>query len=108
MTKKIVITEKLRKELRIRIMELTPGHRWHVIARDERESVELAYLRIDNVHDVAEVFSDDYVTSQIYERSVGRQLIAQRTIEWLDEHEFWTGTKLHELEEGVWLDGRET
>jgi len=95
MTKKVAITEKLRKELRIRIMELTPGYRWHVIARDERESVEQAFLRIDNVHDVAEVFSDDYVTSQIYERSVGKQLIAERTIKWLEDHKLWTGAKFH-------------
>lgn len=96
--------EELRKELRGRIADLTPGYRWHVIARDERESVELAFLRIDAVHDVAEVFSDDAITSMLYSLSVGRQLEAERTIAWLELRNLWTGGKLHFPDEDEEVD----
>lgn len=95
MAKKVTITEKMRKELRKRIEELTPKYKWYTIARDERESVEWAFLRIDRVHDVAEVFSDDGVTSLIYSTSRGNQLMAERTIAWLKENELWVGAKLN-------------
>lgn len=104
MSKKVAITEKMRKELRKRIEELTPKYKWYTIARDERESVEWAFLRvgevhsshdIHEVHDVAEVFSDDGVTSLIYEKSRGNQLMAERTIAWLKENELWVGAKFN-------------
>lgn len=96
MAKRIVVTEKLRKELRDRVAELTPGTRWHVIARCERESVEMAFLSIDK-DCKAEVHSDDAVTRMIYDISSGRQLSAEKTIEWLEKKNLWSGTKLHDL-----------
>ena len=98
MSKRVVVTEKLRKEIRIKIAELTPGYRWHVIARNERTSVEQAFLRIDK-DDKAEVFSDDAVTREMYSLSVGRKLMADRTVEWLNENNLWTGSKFHKVEE---------
>lgn len=98
MSKKVAVTEKMRKELRKRIAELTPYCTWYVIARDERESVEWAYIRIDK-DDKAETFSDDGVSSMIYERSMGRKLIAERTIEWLEENDLWMGARFTSPEE---------
>lgn len=92
MAKRVAVTEKMRKELSKRIAELTPYCRWHVIARDERKSVEWAFLRIDK-DDKAEVFSDDGVSGMIYEHSIGRKLIAERTIQWLEENNLWMGAR---------------
>lgn len=94
---KVIVTEQLRKELRDRLVNLTPGTRWHIIARCERESVEMAFLSIDEDSKVAEVHSDNGVTKMIYEISRGRQLLAEKTIEWLERKDLWPGTKLQEL-----------
>ncbi len=98
MSKRVAVTEKLRKEIRNRIAGLTPNCRWHVIARDERGSVEHAYLRIDK-DNKAESFSDDAVTSMIYDLTVRRQMLATRTLEWLAESDLWTGMKFYKTEE---------
>jgi len=95
MVKKVAITEKMRKELRKRIEELTPKYKWYTIARDERESVKRAYLRVDKVHSVAAVFSDNGVTSLIYSTSRGNQLMAERTIKWMEENNLWMGGKIN-------------
>lgn len=89
---KTKVTEKLREKIRDRVMELTPGYRWHVIALRERESVEKAYLRIDK-DGHAEVYSDDAVTMIIYGKSRGRQLTAERDIQWLKDNDLFIGSK---------------
>ena len=91
---KAVVTEKLRQEIRDRLVDLTPGTRWHVIARSERESVERAFLAIDEDSRVAEVHSDNGVTKMIYEISRGRMQLAEKTIKWLEEKDLWPGAKL--------------
>lgn len=98
MSKKVKVTEKLRKEIRYRIAALTPDCTWYILARDERESVELAFLRVDK-DDKAEVFSDDTVTAMIYTTSRGRQLVAERDIEWLNDNDLWVGAKFTVREE---------
>lgn len=95
MSKKVRVTEALRKEIRRRIAELTPHYQWYTIPRDERESVECAYIRIDKVHDVAETFSDDTVTAMIYEKARIQELMAVRTVEWLDANKLWCYATLH-------------
>lgn len=97
MSRKVAVTEKLRKEIRAHIAELTPTCSWYTIPRDERESVKQAYLRIDK-EGKAERFSDDGVTSMIYEKSRGRQLLAERAIKWLEENDLWIGTRLYDAE----------
>lgn len=103
MSRKVTVTEKLRKEIRKRITELTPDCKWYLIARSERVSMEQAYLRVDK-EGKAQELTDDGVTSLIYEMSVGRQLLAERTVKWLEENELWVGAKFG-LEEEV-QDGR--
>ena len=90
---KAAVTEKMRRELREKIAELTPHCTWYIIARDGRESIEWAYIRIDE-NEKAETFSDDGVSSLIYQLSRGRQLIAERTIKWLEENDLWMGARL--------------
>lgn len=94
---KVVVTEKLRKEIRDRLVNLTPGTRWYVIARCERESVEMAFLAVDEDSKIAEVHSDNSVTRTIYELSRSRQLLAEKTIKWLEKKDLWPGAELKEL-----------
>lgn len=95
MAKNVAITERMRKEIRRSIAELTPNYKWYLIAKDTRESVELAYISVHKENSTAEIFSDDGVTSTIYSVSRGNQLSAERTIKWLEENNLWIGAKLN-------------
>lgn len=92
--RQVAVTERMRKEIRDRMAELTPEYKWYIIARSERESVEWAYIRIDSRDNQAEIFSDDGISSQMYQICRGRQLIAERTIKWLEENNLWIGARI--------------
>jgi hypothetical protein len=93
MTKKVTVTEKLRKEIRAKIADLEPDCKWYLIPRDQREEgIEWAYLRV-NEEGKAESYSDDGVTSHIYQKCMGMKAIAERNIEWLESENLWMGAR---------------
>lgn len=88
------VSEKRRKEIRRRLNGLAGvlQKRWYIIARDERESVEQAFICIDK-DDHAEIVSDDGATYILYDICSRMRIIAEEHIEWLNKEGLFIGSK---------------
>ena len=99
------VSEKVRKEILRRLAGLKSfsrllQSRWYIIARDERESVEMAFLRIvkkvrEGDVTTANEVSDDGATYELYNLCTRMRSVSNENIKWLKKNGLFMGSKFH-------------